>query len=506
MKEQYNGNEFSRRSFLKKSTTALTGIALLPYINSGCQRRDDLIKRDFGRCNFEVTTFGLGGQASLQWTPEDVDPVKIILKAFDKKVNYFDTSNVYGPSQLNFGKAFKELDLLPGKAGYNEKLRRSIFLTTKTHLRWAGSNPEFEGVRSRSDGNSEGGAVSDIKRSLSQMFGDGKGNYPEGAYLDMILIHNLNTSEEVNALYTGLYNTDPEVENIGALAALRDYRDGTNLTGTNPDEERLIRHIGFSGHFSAPVMMEMIQRDKDDILDAMLVAVNANDLLNLNMQHNVIPVARAKNMGIIAMKVFADGAMYSKEPVWSNEPDHVVRTVGSSELASGSLIQYVLTTPGISTAIIGIGEISDDPQKCQLTQNIADAQVGQHEMSRGDRKAIENMAGEVKEGKTNYFQEKEGHLTAPRNISVDQSKDQEKRIVRIRWDTAYAGDEPLKNYVVYRDDKELAKVRHYPQISQEPFIYEDIVSDDKMHNYWIESVDEAGRTKHSEIKKAEAVT
>ena len=63
--------------------------------------------------------------------------------------------------------------------------------------------------------------------------------------------------------------------------------------------------------------MDMIRRDKYEILDAMLVAINANDKLYLNHQHNVIPVAKAKNMGIIAMKVFADGAMYSKESRWS---------------------------------------------------------------------------------------------------------------------------------------------------------------------------------------------
>ena len=55
-------------------------------------------------------------------------------------------------------------------------------------------------------------------------------------------------------------------------------------------------------------MMEMIRRDEYGILDAMLVAINANDRKMLNMQYNVIEVAAAKNMGIIGMKVFADGA------------------------------------------------------------------------------------------------------------------------------------------------------------------------------------------------------
>ncbi|GAH86271.1 unnamed protein product, partial [marine sediment metagenome] len=39
------------------------------------------------------------------------------------------------------------------------------------------------------------------------------------------------------------------------------------------------------------------------------------------------------------------------------------------------LIEYSLTTPGISTAIIGIGQISDDIAQCQLSQNITASQL-----------------------------------------------------------------------------------------------------------------------------------
>ena len=98
----------------------------------------------------------------------------------------------------------------------------------------------------------------------------------------------------------------------------------------------------------------------------MLIAINANDRMHFNMQHNVIPVAAAKNMGVIGMKVFADGAMYTKEAHWTRGPSEVVRSIGSPELPSRNLIEYTLTTPGIHTAIIGIGQISDDPAHCQL--------------------------------------------------------------------------------------------------------------------------------------------
>ena len=254
-------------------------------------------------------------------------------------------------------------------------LRKSIFLTTKTHLRYAKGNGEVKGVNNWTNGEPGTHTVDDLHRSLSLMFGDGKGNYPDGSYVDMMLIHNLNTREEVDALYEGLENTDPNAERIGALAALRDYRDGTNLTGLNPRNEKLIRHIGFSGHFDPSVNMYMIHRDRTNLLDAMLVAINANDKQMFNMQHNVIPLAAAKNMGIIAMKVFADGAMYTKPAEWSETPGHVVRTVGSESLPSHSLIKYSLTTPGIHLAIIGIGQISSKDEECQLTSNLAGAQI-----------------------------------------------------------------------------------------------------------------------------------
>ncbi|HEX2395577.1 MAG TPA: aldo/keto reductase, partial [Bacteroidales bacterium] len=183
----------NRREFIKVSAAAAAGFVLLPGYGYNPYRISKPLTTTFGRLDFDVTRMGLGGQASIQWTPEDVDPVKIILKAFTRGINYFDTSNVYGPSQVNYGKAFKELNLDPARAGYNEKLRRSIFLTTKTHLRHAKGGDNTPGVSSRTNGAPGSYTIDDVKRSLSQMFGDGQGNYPRGAYLDMVLIHNLNT-------------------------------------------------------------------------------------------------------------------------------------------------------------------------------------------------------------------------------------------------------------------------------------------------------------------------
>jgi len=481
----------TRRSFLK-SSSAVVGLSMAPYINCGKTGVEEPMQRTFGRMGTEVTTLGLGGQASIQWTPADVDPVKIILKAFDLGVNYFDTSNVYGPSQMNYGKAFRELELVPGETGYDEIRRNSFFLTSKTHLRWAKGGYPVDGVGNYTNGRPGSTAIDDLKRSLSLMFGDGKGNYPEGSYLDMVLMHNLNTMAEVDVLYEGLESPDPKAEHIGALAALNDYRDGTNLTGLNPKEEKLVRHLGFSGHYSAPVMIEMIQRDKHNILDGMLVAINSNDRLNLSMQNNVIPVAAAKKMGVIAMKVFADGAMYTKGAHWSQLPEHVVRTVGSPDLPSRPLIEYSLSTPGIHTAIIGIGHIDENPQNCQLRQNLSSSQILPGALSATERKAIEDMTALVKDGKTNYFQIPDGKLTPPREPAVDQEMRGSERVARLSWHTAYAGSEAIKHYEIWRDNQIVSQMEHHPQLSKVPFVFEEKLTDRKAHNYKLHSVDAGG--------------
>ncbi|TVQ67352.1 MAG: twin-arginine translocation signal domain-containing protein [Balneolaceae bacterium] len=456
----------SRREFMKLSAATAAGVAVMPGLAYGDVAFPSPMKRRFGRTNFEVTTLGLGGQASIQWTPEDVDPVAIILKAFDLKVNYFDTSNIYGPSQANFGKAFGKRNLIPDQPGYDENLRSSFFLTTKTMIRWAkGGYPQMEGVRNATNGDPADGAVGDVKRALTLMFGDGEGGYPEGAYVDMVMIHNLTSFEEVDVVYRGLEgDLDPD-GNFGALVALRDFRDGTNITGLNPRNEKLIRHIGFSGHYSAPAMMEMIQRDKYDLLDGMLVSINVNDRKYLNMQHNVIPVAKAKDIGVVGMKVFADGAMYDKEPRWSRRPEDVVRRVGTDHLPSKPLIEYVLTTPGVDTLIVGIGHIDGDPLKCQLIQNFYASQIAPDALSEQERRELEKLGDRSHDGNTNYFQLADQGLTAPRNIRITGDEK-----TRLQWDSAYAGSEPIVRYEVFEDGQLVKTVPHTPQISlEQPF-------------------------------------
>lgn len=481
----------SRRQFLRTSAVFAAGAAIGANINCGKVGVNQPMTRTLGRTGYQVTTLGLGGQASIQWTPEDVDPAGIIIKAVNHGVNYLDTSNVYDNSQINYGKAFRALNLVPGQAGYDEAKRRSLHLASKTFIRYAkGGDPQLRGF---SQGGPDSLAIDDLKRSLSQMFGDGQGNYPEGAYIDIFQLHCLMRMEEVDAIYEGLDNPDPKAETIGVLAALMDYRDGTNLTGLNPKEEKLIRNIGITGHQSSPVMMECLQRDKKNIIDTMLIAINANDRHYQNHQYNVIPLARARNVGMIAMKVFADGAMYTKEPRWSQTPEDVVRFVGTSDLPSRPLIEYALSTPGIGTAIIGIGHIDSEEQNCQLMQNMSAAQIQEDSLSQTDREEIETLAYTAREGQTNWYQEKKVPLGAPRQVRKFIENRDGNLVVQLTWQTAYAADDPIVYYEILRNDQPVGKVPHRPQTTKAPFAFEDVVQRGESLDYRVVTVDSAGK-------------
>lgn len=78
----------SRRNFIKVSAATTAGVSLLPLGACKVEELPRPMTRRFGDLDFDVTTIALGGQASLQWTPADVDPVPIILKAFEMGINY----------------------------------------------------------------------------------------------------------------------------------------------------------------------------------------------------------------------------------------------------------------------------------------------------------------------------------------------------------------------------------------------------------------------------------
>lgn len=67
-------------------------------------------------------------------------------------------------------------------------------------------------------------------------------------------------------------------------------------------------------------------------------------------------------------------------------------------------------------------------------------------------------------------------------------------MVRLEWHTAFAGDEPLARYEIWRDHQKVGSISYRPQVSKKPFVFEDVVADKIAHNYRITTVDAAVRT------------
>jgi len=411
-------------------------------------------QRLLGRTGRTVVPLALGGQASLQWTKPGIDPADIIVRAVQLGLNYLDTANAYGPSQMNYGEAFRRLHLTPSDTNYNGALREKLYVATKTGVRFA-LNPAGKGPS----------AIDELKRSLTQIFGDGKGFIPEGAYLDAIQCHNLTTLEQVDQLYEGFAGRGSKPpERIGALAGLLDYRDGTNYTGLNPEHKHYVRHIGVTGHQSSPVLMSAIRRDSQDAIDTVLVALNANDRLCSSHQNNVLPLARSRGLGVIAMKVFADGAFYGKQPHFSRTTDDVILSVGKPDaIACSDLVRYTLSLHGVSCAIIGTGMINrEKPEADQMVANLAAAIK---DMPSEIEKARIEKDSEARHGAaTNYFQEKTNLLVQPATVNVKRDGDR----AIVEWTTAFAGREPLQSYEIRAGNRLLLSLPFRPQMYEAP--------------------------------------
>lgn len=429
-------------------------LAAIPVLGLGTSSRlraelvSKLTHRLLGRTGRWVTPLGLGGQASLQWTNPGIDPADIIVRAIELGINYLDSANAYGPSQTNYGTAIWRLHLSAADSEYNAALRERLYFATKTGQRYALD-------RSRPNAAT---AISELKQSLTVMFGDRKGWIPDGAYLDAMQMHNVSTDQQVDQIFEGMEDRASlrKRDRIGALAGLLDFRDGTNYTGLNPEHRHWIRHIGITGHQSSAVLMRALRMDEGNAIDTLLVALNANDRHYCSHQYNVIPVAVAKGMGVIAMKAFADGVFYGKAARFSNSPADVILTVGRpGAVEPADLVRYPLSVPGVGVLITGIG-MSD-----QIAANF-DAALGDA-AGEAERRRIEGVVAERHGVATNYFQDRRG-LTQPPEPKVARDGDG----VTLQWTTAYAGPDRIRSYRIYSGEQAVLSVPFRPQTTTAP--------------------------------------
>ncbi len=209
--------------------------------------------------------------------------VKIIETAIDLGINYIDTASTYGDSEEKVGEVMKTR-------------RKEVILATKTLQR-----DKDESWR-------------EINTSLKRLKTD---------YVDILQIHSVNT----------MYELDKITSKSGSLYAV-----------IKAKEEGLCKHIGITGHARPEVIKEALNRFD---FETVLVPLSSVDKLVNDFGEVIFPIAKKKNIGVIAMKVLSDGRF--------------TKFVDES-------LRYVFSLP-ISTAIVGMRTIDELKQNVEIAKS-----------------------------------------------------------------------------------------------------------------------------------------
>jgi aryl-alcohol dehydrogenase-like predicted oxidoreductase len=142
-------------------------------------------------------------------------------------------------------------------------------------------------------------------------------------HVDLIQIHAVNTMADLEAALAA----------DGALPALEEAR-----------RQGMTRFVGITGHARPWVLARALERYD---FDTVLVAVGPVDRLVNSPEEIVLPLARQKQAGVIAMKV-----------------------VGLGELTQrGLALRYALSLRGVSLAIVGMGDEAQIDENIQRAEN-----------------------------------------------------------------------------------------------------------------------------------------
>ena len=166
-------------------------------------------------------------------------------------------------------------------------------------------------------------------------------------HLDLWLLHNIGTAEEVNAVFA----------KGGAMEAF-----------TQMQNQKAVRFLGVAAHFQPEPIIDLLERHP---FDATILALNAADANNVHsfIEH-LLPLAVEKQMGIIGMKVAARGRILSS---WVPPPIEVQqRSWEGIATRPGTLnmreaMNYVLSLP-VSTVIVGCENVAQLEENVQIAR------------------------------------------------------------------------------------------------------------------------------------------
>ena len=284
----------NRRNFLISSVAVAATVVGSQALSKKTTQTSSTIKsipeRTLGKTGIDLPIFGLGGagRTPISRRGAEAESIALIEKALELGVKYYDTAASYGSSEERFGK------VLPA-------YRDRIYLNSKTAAR------DYDG------------AWKELEQSLKHLQTD---------YLDSWQLHHVSFIDELDTIFS---------EN-GAIKAVEEAK-----------EQGLIKFSGITGHHEPEVIAEGLRRYD---FDTTLISLNAADVHHPRpFSRTVLPVAREKNVGVIAMKVPAYGRLLKPG------------LLSSMEQAMG----YTLSLPGVHCCIIA----AENPEQLESNVTVA---------------------------------------------------------------------------------------------------------------------------------------
>jgi len=236
--------------------------------------------RPLGKIGFQASILGLGGQRVADRPMEQSAVDRLIGEAIDNGLNYIDTARGYGASEELLGNALK------GK-------RDRVFLVTKTR------SPTREG------------ALAELEQSLRNLRTD---------CVDCVHIHNVARDDRYP-------NLEEALSENGVLGGLIEAK-----------KQGKTRHIGCTAHLRPARVLPVFATGQ---IELFMCSTNFVERHIYNFEEKVLPEARRRGIGVIAMKVLG-GPTRGVTPRLAAPEDYQ------------ATLRYVWGVPGVSVAIIGM--------------------------------------------------------------------------------------------------------------------------------------------------------
>ena len=236
--------------------------------------------RRLGNINFQAGILGLGAQHLGDDASDQKTADRVIGEALDNGLNYIDTAPPYNLSEERVGRALK---------GRRDK----VFLVSKVET------------------NARGDVMYQLRDSLRKLQTD---------YLDCVHIHNISRDDRYPSL-------DQVLARNGTLGGLVEAR-----------KQGMIRHIGCTSHLRPARALPAFATGE---IELFMCSLNFVERHIYGYEEKVLPEARRRGIGVIAMKVLGG-------PV----PAVGAKLVSPEDYQA--TLRYVWGVQGVSVAIIGI--------------------------------------------------------------------------------------------------------------------------------------------------------